>query len=139
MERREHGFHLLAAARWPLRRQSLGHAGGNGLERGAQVCALWQQHVEPIDAAQASEGELRRGNVHQHEVAVEHPRRAFVLQQPADDMRDHAVAEHHLHLATDHQASALCQLLGDHHGSFVGQDLEELLRRDFLFFTRACL
>ena len=130
VERREHGFHLLAAARRPLCRQSFRHASGNRRERGGQVGAVREQHVEPVDPAQAIEGELRGGNVHQHEVAIEHARRTFVLQQPADDVRDDPVAEHHLHLAPDREAAPLRQLLADHHRPFVGQDLEELLGRD---------
>ncbi len=97
VERRQHGLDLLAAPRRPLRRHACRQPRRDRRrDSRSQVGAFGQQHVEAIDAAQAIERQLRRGNVHQHEVAVEHARRPFVLQDAA----------HHERSARDRRSSA---------------------------------
>ena len=94
VKRRQHGLDLLAAPRRPLRRQARRQPRRDRVEVAMQVGAFRQQHVDAIDAAEAIERQLRRGNVHHDEVAVEHARRPFVLQDAAHDERQHAIADH---------------------------------------------
>ena len=93
-----------------------------------QVGAFRQQHVDAIDAAEPIERELRRGDVHQDEVAVEHARRPFVLQDAAHDERQHAIADHQPHRRAERIVAPRRQLLGDDDRLRTGQDLEKLLR-----------
>ena len=137
MEGREHGFHLLAAAAGALRRQAGRQARRDRRDRTVEVRRFRQQDFEPIDPPDSIERQLRRGDVHQHEVAVEHPRRALVLQHATDDVVAHAIADHQADRAADLEAAAPRQLLGDHDRSLVGQDLEKLLRRDAVRWRRA--
>ena len=90
VERREHGLDLLAAPCRPLCRHARRQPCRDRREALIQVGAFGKQHVEVIDAAEAIERQLRRGNVHQHEIAVEHARRSFVLQDAAYHERQHA-------------------------------------------------
>ena len=126
MKRRQHGLDLLAAPRWPLRMQA-GRQPSRDLVDGAFDAPLRRQlHVDAIEPAEPIEGELRGGDVHEHEVAVEHPRRSLILQQPADDVGVHAIAGHQRDLAAERVVVPPRELLGDDHRTLVGQQLEQV-------------
>ncbi len=92
MEGGEHLLDLLAAPSRALgpqaRRQTPRHRG----ERGVDVGAVRDQHIDAVDATQPIEGQLRRGDVHQHEAAVHDAGRALVLEQAANHEGLHAIA-----------------------------------------------
>ena len=142
VERRQHLLDLLAAAGRPAggepRRQPRLDGRDGGVDVGAGRCPRPVEsaagprnpHVEAIEAAEPGEGELGRGDVHQHEAAVHHPRRASVLEQRAHDVGADAIAGDQADLVAEPVAAAPGQLLGDDHALRAGQDGQELLRRE---------
>ena len=94
---------------------------------GAAPPAPVELHVDAVDASQPVERELRRGDVHQHEAAVHHARRALVFQQPADHVGVDAIAGHQPDFAAQRIPAAPRQLLGDDDAAGAGEQLEELL------------
>ena len=123
----EHRLNLLASPCGTLSRHAGRQSRRNGGEVLVEIGAFGQEHVEVINAAETIERQLRGGDVHQDEVAVEHTRRPFVLQDAAHDKRQHAIANHQPQLAAQRVVAPRGELFGDDDRLRTGQDLKEFL------------
>ena len=81
MKRPQHGLDLLAAPCRTLHGQARRQSRRQEALRVGDVTSRRQPNLHAIDAAETIERQLRRRDVHQDEVAVEHARGPFVAEQ----------------------------------------------------------
>ena len=93
VERAQHPLDLRAAPRRPLDRATRRAVACRSPLSRVDVRAVREPDLDAIEAAEPIERPLRRGDVHQDEVAVEHARRAVILQQPSDHERAASIAD----------------------------------------------
>ena len=110
MKRGQHALDLLTTPRRTLSANPAGSRVPIAASAASMRCAgprlLVEPDVDAIDAAQAIEGQLCGRDVHQHETAVHHARRAFVREQPADDVGVDPIAGHQRTAAEGQPAAA---------------------------------
>jgi hypothetical protein len=123
----EHLLHLAAPAGGALHHVVGAERRDKGRLHAIEIGGAVETNLEAIQPPEAAEGELRRSDVHQHDVAVHRPGRPAIGEQGANGELVDALAHAEAHRIAGSNPARRGELLGEHHRARIGQQTQELM------------